>query len=147
MTDQNTKVQGLQGLKMHFDLQGKEPDDFQRQEDKDDPDEGRGSFDLSSVKENKPSSFPSVGSSLLLLLSGSEGASHVLQHVPIIGGSGTEYDGMADLVTDDFISYHFERPDIRSTKPCMEHTLQDRVVIHVHKINLILNYANFPGDM
>ncbi len=39
-----------------------------------------------------------VGSSLLL--SGSGSRVHVLQHILIIGGSGTGYDGMADLVTD-----------------------------------------------
>ena len=37
---------------------------------------------------------------LLPVCSGSEIRSHVLQHVLIIGGSGTGYDGMADLVTD-----------------------------------------------
>lgn len=37
---------------------------------------------------------------LLPVCSGSERRSHVLQHVLIIGGSGTGYDGMADLVTD-----------------------------------------------
>lgn len=44
------------------------------------------------------STFLPVSSSLLL--SGSKGTSHVLLHVPMVGGSGTEYDGMADLVTD-----------------------------------------------
>lgn len=50
------------------------------------------------VKEEKQMTLLPVGSSPLF--SGSENTSHVLRHVLIIGGSGTRYDGMADLVTD-----------------------------------------------
>lgn len=47
--------------------------------------------------QNKLSLLP-AGSSLLL--AGSERRSHVTQHILIISGSDTRYDGMADLVTD-----------------------------------------------
>lgn len=49
------------------------------------------------TNKNKLSLLP-VGSSLLL--AGSERRSHVIQHILIISGSDTRYDGMADLVTD-----------------------------------------------
>lgn len=54
--------------------------------------------ELNFVKVEKQMTLLPVGSDLPL--SSCESISHVLQHVLIIGGSGTGYDGMADLVTD-----------------------------------------------